>query len=268
VIRLTVTDIDTNINIKARLGLALNVANPINLSEGIYQIDYRITIKNYGNTGLEKIKLKENLSDVFPAPSAFAILNIQSSTGLILDPNFDGVNQLYLLDSNQNVINVGSSHTIDIRIQVQTNLSNVIYYNQVTALANAVNISIAAVDTSVDGLNPDPNNDSIPDEESPTIVEITVFVPSGFSPNGDGKNDEFKIKGIENYPNNKLEIYNRWGNKVFEQAPYDNTWRGDVKNTDAYIIGDGLLPSGTYFYLLDFGVPGMKQLSGYIVIRK
>ncbi len=143
-----------------------------------------------------------------------------------------------------------------------------IYYNQVTAIANAVNSSITAIDTSVDGLNPDPNNDSIPDEQSPTIVEILVFVPSGFSPNGDGKNDEFKIRGIENYPNNRLEIYNRWGNLVFEQAPYDNTWRGDVKNSNAYIIGDGILPSGTYFYLLDFGVPGSKQLSGYIVIRK
>lgn len=268
IIRLTVTYIDTNININARLGLALNVANPINLSEGSYQIDYRITIKNYGNTVLEKIKLKENLSDVFPAPSAFTILNIQSSTGLILDPNFDGVNQLFLLDSTQNILAIGATHTIDIRLQVQTNLSNVIYYNQVTAIANAINTSVTAIDTSVDGLNPDPNNDSIPDEQSPTIVEILVFVPSGFSPNGDGKNDEFKIRGIENYPNNKLEIYNRWGNLVFEQAPYDNTWRGDVKNSNAYIIGDGILPSGTYFYLLDFGVPGSKQLSGYIVIRK
>ncbi len=266
VIRLTVLQIDTNIN--AMLGLALNVANPINLSEGTYQIDYRITIKNYGNTDLEKIRLKENLSNVFFAPSTFIILNVQSSTGLILDPNFDGVNQLFLLDSTQNNIAIGATHNIDIRLQVQTNLSNVIYYNQVTAIANAVNSIVTAIDTSVDGLNPDPNNDSIPDEQSPTIVEILVFVPSGFSPNGDGKNDEFKIRGIENYPNNKLEIYNRWGNLVFEQAPYDNTWRGDVKNSNAYIIGDGILPSGTYFYLLDFGVPGSKQLSGYIVIRK
>ena len=88
------------------------------------------------------------------------------------------------------------------------------------------------------------------------------------STNCDNKNDEFVIVGLENYPNNKLEIYNRWGNLVFEQAPYDNKWKGSVKNSDALVFGDGLLPSGTYFYLLDFGVPGVKQLTGYIVIRK
>ncbi len=254
--------------VNASIGTSLSVTKPVAISPGVYQIDYTITIKNYGNLDLENIRIIENLDTVFPSPSTFSILSISNSNGLVVNANFDGVNNVELLDPTQSSLLVSELKTIRLTLQINTNLPSAIYINQVYAFANAVNTSISVTDTSVDGNNPDPNNDGIPDEQSPTIIEIAVFVPSGFSPNGDNKNDEFIIVGLENYPNNKLEIYNRWGNLVFEQAPYDNKWKGSVRNTDAIVFGDGLLPSGTYFYLLDFGVPGVKQLTGYIVIRK
>ncbi len=254
--------------VNASIGTSLSVTKPIAISPGVYQVDYTITIKNYGNLDLENIRIIENLDTVFPSPSTFSILSISNSNGLVVNANFDGVNNVELLDPTQSSLLVSELKTIRLTLQINTNLPSAIYINQVYAFANAVNTSISVTDTSVDGNNPDPNNDGIPDELSPTIIEIAVFVPSGFSPNGDNKNDEFIIVGLENYPNNKLEIYNRWGNLVFEQAPYDNKWKGSVRNTDALVFGDGLLPSGTYFYLLDFGVPGVKQLTGYIVIRK
>jgi gliding motility-associated-like protein len=123
-------------------------------------------------------------------------------------------------------------------------------------------------DISADGFSPDPNADEIPNEESRTVITIVMFVPTGFSPDGDGVNDGFVIKGIENYPQNKLEIFNRWGNKVYEQSPYDNSWSGGTKNNTGLVIGEGTLPNGTYFYVLDFGVEGVKPVTGYIVIKK
>jgi len=77
------------------------------------------------------------------------------------------------------------------------------------------------------------------------------FIPEGFSPNGDGTNDLFVIRGISHFPENNIVIYNRWGNKVFEASPYQDNWDG--KSTTGLHIGGEELPVGTYFYILDLG---------------
>ncbi len=63
------------------------------------------------------------------------------------------------------------------------------------------------------------------------------------TPNNDGINDQFVISCLEvdACPNNQLIIYNQWGDKVFEAAPYDNTWKGTYNGRD--------VPDGTYFFV-------------------
>lgn len=78
---------------------------------------------------------------------------------------------------------------------------------------------------------------------------VDFFIPEGFSPNGDGINDLFVIRGILDYPNNTFTIFNRWGNKVFEASPYQNTWDG--RSMFGLRVGGDELPVGTYFYVLD-----------------
>ena len=91
------------------------------------------------------------------------------------------------------------------------------------------------------------------------FIECKAFVIyDGFSPNGDGINDTFTIEGIEDFPNNELKIFNRWGNIVFEQKGYKGQWDGTWNNQ--------LLPDGTYFYLLDDGAG--TQYSGFLQIRR
>ncbi|MBL4669321.1 MAG: gliding motility-associated C-terminal domain-containing protein, partial [Flavobacteriales bacterium] len=58
-----------------------------------------------------------------------------------------------------------------------------------------------------------------------------------FTPNGDGLNDFFFIKNLEQFPNSKLEVFNRWGNLVYSDNNYQNDWDGDEQKT------------GTYFYI-------------------
>ncbi len=82
-------------------------------------------------------------------------------------------------------------------------------------------------------------------------VNIDFNIPEGFSPNGDGINDVFVIRGIDYYPQNKFDIFNRWGNKVFEAKPYQNNWDG--KTSQGLRVGGDDLPVGTYFYFLDLG---------------
>ena len=103
-----------------------------------------------------------------------------------------------------------------------------------------------------------------------TPGEIEIY--NSVSPNGDGDNDVFVIRGIENYPNNTVSIYNRWGVKVYEEDGYgqaDKVFRG-VSNGRVTIQQSEELPEGTYFYILRYvNTSGEeKQRSGYLYIKR
>ena len=96
-----------------------------------------------------------------------------------------------------------------------------------------------------------------------TVVEVwipctTLSIMNGFSPNEDGINDFFTIRGVQAFPDNELQILNRWGSVVFEQKSYKNRWNGTFQ--------DKVLPDGTYFYLLKDG-KGMTY-SGFVQITR
>ncbi len=76
-------------------------------------------------------------------------------------------------------------------------------------------------------------------EDHTTVDIITFFVPNVITPNGDGKNDTFKIIGLDSFKSNKLYIYNRFGGEVFRSINYQNNWAGEG------------LREGTYFYYLE-----------------
>ena len=79
-----------------------------------------------------------------------------------------------------------------------------------------------------------------------TIVEANLKVYTGITPNGDGINDLWIIDGIEQYPENEIIIFGRWGQKVWEGTNYNNmdvVWDGKDNN------GNVLL-NGTYIYFI------------------
>jgi trimeric autotransporter adhesin len=96
-------------------------------------------------------------------------------------------------------------------------------------------------------------------------VEDEFMIPEGFSPNGDGVNDVFVIRGIDRFKGNKFVVFNRWGNQVHEAAPYSNEWDGSTKQDIQ--VGGNELPVGTYFYVLDLG-DGSKPYKGYIYLNR
>ncbi|MFT5601365.1 MAG: gliding motility-associated-like protein, partial [Flavobacteriales bacterium] len=97
------------------------------------------------------------------------------------------------------------------------------------------------------------------------ICEDELFIPGFFSPNDDNKNDLFVIDGLEKFPNNNIQIFNRWGNKVFEMDDYNGNWNGVSEG--AFTIGVGPLPAGTYFYILDLG-DGSNTYNGYVELQR
>ena len=91
-------------------------------------------------------------------------------------------------------------------------------------------------------------------------------IPQLVTPNGDGKNDTWIINYKSSYPRVKVQIYNRWGNLVYESQPYDDDWDGtsSVQN----ILGNKELPTGTYFYIIDKQSNGEDVESGYLELVK
>ncbi len=89
--------------------------------------------------------------------------------------------------------------------------------------------------------------------------DIVVF--TAVSPNGDGVNDVFYIANIENYPNSVVEVYNRWGNRVFRGIGYVNTW-------DGYWNNNTIVPDGTYYYVIKLNDRAKRTFKGYLEIRR
>ena len=98
--------------------------------------------------------------------------------------------------------------------------------------------------------------------------EQGLVVSEGFSPNGDGNNDTWYIKGIEAYPNNEVKVINRWGNVVFQAKGYDNitkVWNGSTN--EGLRLSGSELPYGTYFYIVDIA-DGKSLFKGHVVVSK
>jgi gliding motility-associated-like protein len=107
-------------------------------------------------------------------------------------------------------------------------------------------------------------NGTCPASIDTVIYDLRDFsAPQGFSPNGDGVNDYFELLDLERYPDASLRVYNRWGAEVYSSDHYQNDWDGRATTT---IFGDGVLPAGTYFYIVDLK-NGKGPFTGYVYIK-
>ncbi|MES2812528.1 MAG: gliding motility-associated C-terminal domain-containing protein [Bacteroidota bacterium] len=101
-----------------------------------------------------------------------------------------------------------------------------------------------------------------------TDCDVTgdFFIPDGFSPNGDGKNDSFHIPNIEFiYPNYTIEIYNRYGNLLFTG---NKTKDWDGKNSTSSNVLDGVAANGVYFYVINFNKNNTAPKQGRLYLNR
>ncbi|MDO1511838.1 gliding motility-associated C-terminal domain-containing protein [Maribacter confluentis] len=137
-------------------------------------------------------------------------------------------------------------------------------------------ISTIDEDVNLNGnyLDDDSDEDGIPNYLDSDLgefeEEIEVF--NVITPNGDGIHDVLRISGLQNYPNNTLKIYNRWGVAVYITKAYNTEGNVFDGTSEGRITVDTerKLPVGTYFYILDYELPNgeIKTLSGYIYINR
>jgi gliding motility-associated-like protein len=97
--------------------------------------------------------------------------------------------------------------------------------------------------------------------------EYDLLIPDGFSPNGDNINDVFDLKGAEFlYENYKIEIFNRYGNLVYEGNKNTPPWDGTSNKSS--VFGNAELPSGVYFYVFYFNRNDIPPKQGHVYLNR
>ncbi len=265
----TPTPIDLDAN--PIIGLAKAVAEPVLQNNGSFDLTYTFTVQNLGNTALSNVQILDTLTKTFPAPLTFTVTDVSASGTLVPNTNFNG-NVIPFLLLPGSTLPVGKTETVTLHMNVVLNGKSGTFLNTGFAQATLPNGSGNTTDQSTNGTNPDLNNNGKPDDKDPdeqvatpvTLTSEEIFIPEGFSPNNDGKHDNFVIESfIERGLKAKVEIYNRWGNLVYKNNDYKNDWNGTSNN--GVRIGDEL-PDGTYYFVIVFS-NGDKKAS-YLTLKR
>ena len=88
-------------------------------------------------------------------------------------------------------------------------------------------------------------------------TEASLVIPNTFTPNGDGINDTWDIKFLGDYINCSVDVFTRWGQKIYSSVGYSVPWNGTYNGS--------ALPTGTYYYIINLK-NGLTPLSGFVAI--
>ena len=196
------------------------------------EIVFTIEVANIGNVTATNVVISEQI------PTGYVFVSAITTAGTYSE--FDGEWTVGQLDPDQVEI-------LEITVEV---------------LGFGDYVNTAFVDSADGGVDIDPVND----EGTASVDPICLTIYNEFSPNGDGVNETFIIDCLERFPNNKLEVYNRWGNVVYSKRGYLNDWSGTT-NGRAVMGQSDELPVGTYYYVLDLG-DGSEPRVGWLYINR
>ena len=214
----------------------LAIDKTINKAETFFEDTIVFTVTATNNSTYEATNI--GIEDVLP--SGYVLVSHTSDLGV-----YNETTSTWEIPS----IPIGATATLEMTVTVTeiddyTNVAQLIYVDQI-----------------------DLNMDNDRAEATPIVTQAQCFtIFNEFTPNNDGLNDVFFIECIENYPNNNVKVFNRWGNQVFEMNNYDNSWDGTSMGT-ATINAREKLPVGTYYYLIDFG-DGSEPKTGWLYITR
>ncbi|MFC6095440.1 gliding motility-associated C-terminal domain-containing protein [Flavobacterium qiangtangense] len=233
----TVTILEQNPGIALIKTATFNDANSNGIAEAGETITYNFTVTNTGNVSLSDVTINDPLPGVvvIGGPINLAVGQNDSTT-------FTATYAITQAD-----INAGS-------------VSNQAIVTGRSPLGQEVS---------------DESDDTDNAGNEPTVVAIegcTINVFNAVSPNDDGSNEIFYIGGLECYPDNQVQIFNRWGVLVYEVNGYNNndkSFRGYSGGRVTVNKSEGL-PDGTYFYFLKYKRPdgSVSEKSGYLYLSR
>ncbi|MDI5949799.1 DUF7507 domain-containing protein [Flavobacterium yafengii] len=225
------TPTETTLNLNPSIAIMKNAVFNDNNGDGFAQIgetvSYTFTVMNTGNLPLINVVLTDALPGILitGGPISLALGETNSTS-------FRGEYTL----TQQDIINGYVSNQAMVKG------------------TNAANIEVM-----------DLSDDDSPTQDDATVLSINgcaIEVFNALSPGNDGFHDFFRIRGIECYPKNTVEIYNRWGIKVYDAEGYNNnsvSFRGFSEGRGTVNQSNGL-PTGTYFYIIKY-----QDFSGNVI---
>jgi uncharacterized repeat protein (TIGR01451 family)/gliding motility-associated-like protein len=174
------------------------------------------------------------------------------------------------------VVMTGGPITLTVGESNATNFQGTYVITQADINLGSISNQATVYGTSPNGrVIEDKSDDTNLVNDNPTVLNVTrcvIKVYNAVSPDGGGKNDRLYIEGLDCYPNNSLEIYNRWGVLVFERDNYNNedrAFRG-VSEGRVTVEKSQELPVGTYFYILKYKDNSSNAIdkSGYLYLNR
>jgi len=199
------------------------------------------------------------INEILPQDDVFEMINPGETAGNIFSDNGNGVDTLgdSPADITTTVITIESSDP-EVVLDPLT--------GDVTVSDDAPEGTYTIVYTICEIANPGNCEDAIVTIE---VDQPCLTVINEFSPNNDNISDYLHINCIDQYENNSIEIFNRWGNTVYKASGYNNdTVRFEgISNGRVTISALDELPVGTYFYILDLG-NGAPIIKDWIYINR
>jgi gliding motility-associated-like protein len=280
-------DVD-NLSVNPAIGVALSVIDTVANDPMSHDITYRVIVRNVGNVDLTAVQLVDSLGLTFGDTLNYTILGVpvvakeavklrvadDKLNVAVCEPraneNFDGkVDNTLLIADNTCVLPVGRAYILfyTVRLYHEGNVGP--YLNQVVARGNDGDTTVR--DRSNDGF--------VIQQEiaSPTVVTLSLssdanlVIQEGFSPNGDGVNDTWKLDIPTGVKVTEVKIYNRWGHLVWKPLVIGDVatfleWNGE-SNQGIRFDSSEFMPDGTYFYHIDTE-KGNKPLVGFITVNR
>ncbi|WP_338226204.1 DUF7507 domain-containing protein [Algoriphagus confluentis] len=176
------------------------------------EFEYEIVVSNVGGTPATGVTIVDNLPSgvTYLSSRVVSVSNPQIQVGT---PTVSGSTVTW------NVPFIPSDGVITLRIRVQAGDAGQIQ-------------NVVTVDSEEDDMNEQDNRDT-------DVNQVLPFrIPNVITPNGDGDNDTFEIKGLGKFTASEIVIFNRYGDHVLEKENYQNDW-----NAPGQV-------AGTYFYVL------------------
>jgi len=234
---------------------------------GISEVKAQLRIGSEGITVLDGTVLSSEGLVMVPATEwSVNNVNILKQTAVVIWPKFNSISRRYSFSrpvTFQGELAL-TYHDVDLNGNEAKNL--VMAFSKITSNAytdytlvkeSVVNLN----ERSVGQLFTNPFNladlTAVTMETALATPYLDVIANNMITPNGDGVNDTWVVKNIEQYKNNELKIFDREGRIVFTMIGYDNSWRGDFNGNP--------LQEDTYYYILVFD-SGKGKKTGFISI--
>lgn len=186
------------------------------------------------------------------------LVTARADSGLVINVAYTGQGSDTTLLAANNQLPAGGVGRVWLTVHIDVSQAATLTFVNKAAV-NALDANGALCrDLSTNGTSADPDGNGDPtDNDEPTTITLhalqpeeasAVFIPEGFSPNGDGINDYFVIQRLPAGTTVQVEIYNRWGSVVYRNSDYKNDWDGTANQGIKTTAATQGLPDGTYYY--------------------